>query len=163
MPTAIAAPLKVADEVFLVVAALHRTRPEREDFTVGEIMEQARELNLSGGLRPGVEIHVRQHSVANLPPNPGRYRTLYAVGKRRRLLAPGDPTHQERDGKIWPELDEIPAEFHDLVHWARQRFGMSIVRAAGLSELIGLRGTGRELWRDEPADAYVQRLRENWQ
>jgi hypothetical protein len=28
--------------------------------------------------------------------------------------------------------------------------------------LLALRGSGRDLWADEPADAYVRRLREGW-
>ncbi len=28
--------------------------------------------------------------------------------------------------------------------------------------LLSLRGSGRELWRDEHADEYVRRLREDW-
>jgi hypothetical protein len=28
--------------------------------------------------------------------------------------------------------------------------------------LLALRGSGRELWADEPADVYVTRLREGW-
>ncbi len=28
--------------------------------------------------------------------------------------------------------------------------------------LLALRGSGRELWRDEHADEYVRRLREDW-
>jgi len=43
----------------------------------------------------------------------------------------------------------------------------SKVRSEGLSfikgdPLLALRGSGRALWADEPADAYVQRLREGW-
>lgn len=29
--------------------------------------------------------------------------------------------------------------------------------------LLGLRGSGRELWADEHADEYVHRLREGWE
>jgi hypothetical protein len=29
-------------------------------------------------------------------------------------------------------------------------------------QLLALRGSGRELWRDEHADEYVRRLREDW-
>lgn len=28
--------------------------------------------------------------------------------------------------------------------------------------ILALRGLGREIWRDEDADAYVRRLREEW-
>src|SRR5476651_1594857 len=100
--------IKVADETFLVLADMHRSDPQASDFSISEILVHAREMNLNGSMRPGVEIHVRQHCVANLPPNPGRYQMLFAPSKaRRRLLLPGDPIHPLRDGKIWPEMADL--------------------------------------------------------
>jgi hypothetical protein len=162
MQTLTRAPIKVADEVFLVLASLHRRFQEREDFSVNEILEEARRLNLTGTLRTGFVTHVRQHSVANLPPAPGRYRTLFAVGKRRRLLLASDKTHPDRDGKRWPNPDEIPPEYGEWVTWAQQRFHSVRNLASGLAGLIALRGTGSSIWGNEPADQYVNRLRENW-
>lgn len=153
----------VADEVFLVVADLHRLHPEVDDFSVKEIMDHQKLMNLAGTLRPGFEIHVRQHGVANLPPNPGRYRILFASGRaRRRLLLPGDEVHPRRTGKIWPEPDAVPAQYRGLVQWARERFGSSFIEAVPLRELRSLRGSGREIWQDEHADDYVRRLRQDW-
>ena len=63
--------LKVADEVWLATALLHREHPERPDFTVAEIVERARQEGLTRELRPGVYLHVNLHCVANRPPNPG--------------------------------------------------------------------------------------------
>jgi len=115
-------------------------------------------------MRPGLEIHIRQHCVANLPPNPGRYRMLFASGKsRRRLLRPGDPVNAERQaGKIWPDLAEVPAEFRELVAWAKSRYGTPPTNDPWLDAIIQLQASGKEIWKDEPADAYVKRLRDEW-
>ena len=43
--------LKVADEVWLATALLHREHPDRADFTVAEIVERARQE----GLTPFIE------------------------------------------------------------------------------------------------------------
>src|SRR6185369_13260646 len=66
--------LKVADEVWIIAALLQRENPERDDFTVEEIMARAREEKLTDSLRAGFYVHVIQHCVANRPPNPGPYR-----------------------------------------------------------------------------------------
>ena len=44
---------KVADEVWIAVALLHRENPKREDFTISEIVERARREKIAGALRPG--------------------------------------------------------------------------------------------------------------
>ncbi|MEZ0326720.1 MAG: hypothetical protein ACAH95_12530 [Fimbriimonas sp.] len=154
--------LKVADEVFLVVADLHRLHPDAEDFSVKEILQHAEEMNLTGRIRPGFEVHVRQHCVANLPPNPGRYRTLYSSGKvRRRLTRQEDPVHELRDGKHAPDPRDVPAELRPLVEWATKQFGTSNDKD-WCDQLLALRGSGKDVWKDEPADNYVQGLREDW-
>jgi len=58
----VAAPtrVKVADEVWIATALLHREHPEREDFTVAEIVERARKESLTPDLRPGVYVHALQ-------------------------------------------------------------------------------------------------------
>jgi hypothetical protein len=82
----------VADEVWIATALLHREHPDREDFTVAEIVARAREEGVTPQLRPGVYVHATQHCVANRPPNPGRYRMLLETGSnRKRLYRPGDP------------------------------------------------------------------------
>ena len=94
--------LKVADEVWIATALLHRENPKREDFSVSEIVARARRENITGELRPGVQVHAYLHCVANLPPKPGRYRMLYATGKSaRRLFRQGDDFHPDRRaGKV---------------------------------------------------------------
>jgi hypothetical protein len=76
---------------------------------------------------------------------------------------PGDEVHPRRTGKIWPDPDAVPREYRGLVHWARERFGTSPIDASPLSELRALRGSGRDIWSDEHADTYVNRLRAEWQ
>src|SRR6202162_4236432 len=99
MPNIVAAELKVADEVWIAAALLHREHPEARDFAVEEIVERARREGLHKPFRRGVYVHVIQHCVANRPPNPGRYRMLVETQKdRRRLYRTGDAYNQSRDG-----------------------------------------------------------------
>jgi len=158
---------KVADEAFIAIALLHREQPEREDFTISEIVERARKegLGFPGELRPGVRVHATLHCVANRPPNPGRYRMLYATGDRtRRLLLAGDNVHPERTGKIFPDPEDIPSQYHELIDWAKQRYGQSVPSGGRwLEGILQMRGLGRELWKGEDPDEYVRRLREGWE
>ncbi|MFQ5757661.1 MAG: hypothetical protein ACE5HK_06130 [Candidatus Methylomirabilales bacterium] len=157
--------LKVADEVWIATALLHREHPKRADFTIAEIVERAREEKLSPQLRPGVYVHAVQHCVANRPPNPGRYRMLVETGEnRRRLFRPGDPYHPNREGaKIAPARENIPAEYHELLDWYEQDYARRGARRAAGDPLLALRGSGRALWVNEHADDYVKRLREGWE
>ncbi len=156
-------PLLLADEVFLVVADLHRNNPSTRDFSVREILEHAHALALAEERRSGFAIHVRQHCVANLPPNPGKYRILFASGKaRRRLLNPNDPVAPGRTGKIFPGLAEIDPRYAEVVEWARKRFEDLRADDSVYKRLIHLRGSGKGLW-TEGADAFVAELRKDWQ
>jgi len=157
--------LKVADEVWIATALLHRENPKRADFTVAEIVERARQEKLSPALRPGVYVHAVQHCVANRPPNPGRYRMLLATGEnRRRLFRPGDAYHPAREGaKVAPVREDIPAKYHELVDWYSKDYARRGARRIGTDPLLGLRGSGRTLWANEHADDYVRRLREGWE
>ena len=157
--------IKVADEVFVATALLHRENPDREDFTISEIVNRASKENLFGDLRPGVRVHASTHCVANRPPNPNRARMLYATGERtRRLLRSEDEVHPERTGKIWPNENDLPPQYRELVEWAKQRYGKSSPRKTRwLEGIFQMEGMGRELWRGEDADEYVRKLRENWE
>src|SRR6202035_1427828 len=108
--------LKVADEVWIATALLHREHPEHVDFTIEQIVERARREGLHQPLRPGVYVHVVQHCVANRPPNPGRYRMLYETRPgRRRLFRRGDSYHPAREGaKITPNFEEVPSGYDYL-------------------------------------------------
>lgn len=159
--------LKVADEVWISTALLHREHPLRADFTVNEIVQRAQKEAASGRLRPGVYVHVVQHCVANRPPNPGRYRMLFETGRRtRRLFRRGDPYHSGREGgKVVPAKEDIPPEYHALLDWYRSEYAgpKDAEDQEKADPLLALRGSGKALWAEEHADEYVRRLREGWE
>src|ERR1700751_4538709 len=148
--------IKVADEVWVATLMLHQRHPERPDFQIEEIMEFARsakELRFMGPLRPGVYVHVVQHCVANRPPNPGRYRMLVETrAGRRRLFRAGDAYHPGREGgKVTREADALPHGYSGLLQWY-QEWSQTLARAAANQDgILGLRGSGKELWADEHA------------
>src|SRR5437879_4860321 len=76
MPIALPTEVKVADEVWIATALLHREHPGRPDFAVDEIVDRAKREGLSKPFRKGVYVHAVQHCVANRVPNSGRYRML---------------------------------------------------------------------------------------
>lgn len=164
MPPTKTGSVKVADEVWIATALLHKQQPHRDDFTIEEIVDRAREERLTPSLRPGVRVHATQHAVANRPPNPGRYRMLFATGRStRRLFRPGDPSHPARDGaKIMPEPEEVPSEYRHLLDWYSDVYSRKSTHPKN-DPLLALRGSGKKLWADEHADAYVRRLREGWE
>jgi hypothetical protein len=157
--------IKVADEVFLAIALLHREHPEKEDFTISEIVERAERENIAGELRPGVRVHVSLQCVANRPPNPGRYGMLYATANnRRRLLRDGDDVHPQRTGKVFSNPEDLPPQYRELVKWAKERYSRGGgQRVRWLEGLFQMAGTGADIWNDEDPDEYVRRLREGWE
>src|SRR5258708_4710594 len=104
------ATIKVADEVWIATALLHREFPDRDSFRVAEIVDRASREQLTPRLRAGVSVHAYQHCVANLRPNPGNYRMLYATRDGgRRLFRPDDDYHPYREGgKFTPALSDVP-------------------------------------------------------
>lgn len=157
--------LKVADEVWVVTALLHKENPSQADFSVEEIIDRARTEAGLDPLRPGVYIHTQMHCVANRPPNPGRYRMLLETARgRRRLFRPGDSYDPKREGsKTVPRADELPEKYRPLLAWYEQ-WSRSQARARSRFDgLLRLRGSGRDLWAREHADDYVRRLREGWE
>ena len=164
MAVALRSELKVADEVWIATALLHRERPDFTDFSIEEIVARAQRENLYGSLRPGVYVHVVQHCVANRPPNPGRYRMLYeTTGGRRRLFRKGDAEHPDRrDAKSTPARNDLPSGYADLLAWYKDWCALAADRAIENDPLISLVGSGRHLWAEEHADGYVDRLRAGW-
>lgn len=157
--------LKVADEVWVITALLHRENPQREDFTVDEIMERATEEFGEETVRPGVYVHVMQHCVANRAPNPGRYRMLTETAPgRRRLFRIGDSYHPQREGsKTVPDREDLSEKYHPLFDWYRDWNFDNVDARLKNDPLLALRGDGKDLWADEPADEYVRRIREGWE
>jgi bifunctional DNA-binding transcriptional regulator/antitoxin component of YhaV-PrlF toxin-antitoxin module len=109
----------IANAIWLATAQLHQENTNASDFSVREIIERAIRDNLVDGFRPGLQVHVSKHCVANKSPNPGDHRMLYETTRgRRRLFKNGDPFHPDRrNGKIRPERQELPSEYHALTDW----------------------------------------------
>ena len=156
---------KVADEVWVATALLHRENPKRGDFSIEEIMERASKEAGKEPIRPGVYVHVVQHCVANRPPNPGRYRMLFeSANGRRRLFRKGDIYDPAREGaKTVPAKEDIPSQYANLLDWYLDWTQDSIEERIKNDPLLALYGDGKDLWADEPADEYVRRIREGWE
>jgi hypothetical protein len=157
--------IKVADEVWIATALLHREHPAHPDFTIEEIIERATREHIAGPVRPGVYVHVVQHCVANRPPNPGRYRMLFETSPgRRRLFRKGDAYHPAREGaKCTPGVEDMPNGYGGLLAWYRDWCSAATKSSPDTDPLLGLHGSGKRLWAGEHADKYVTRLREGWE
>ncbi len=118
-------PIKVADEVWIGTALLHREQPEANDFSIREIVDRVALESIAGRLRPGVQVHASVHCVANKRPNPGNYRMLYETdrGRRRLFKTDIDDYHSYREGgKVLPQREVIPERYWDLLEWYRTEF-----------------------------------------
>jgi len=157
--------LRLADEVWIATALLHREHPEKSDFSIEEIVERARSEKLLGSMRPGLYVHVVQHCVANRLRNPARYRMLYESGEgRRRLFRRGDAYSPDREGgRITPNPADLPQGYSTLLQWYEEWSRAARQSETADDELLLLAGSGKELWADEHADDYVRRLREGWE
>ncbi len=155
----VTADIRVADEVWIATALLHREHPDTADFTLKEIEARLVREALSEK-RPGVYPHISVHCVANRPPDKGRYRMLLETAQsRRRLFRPGDPYHPKREGgKIAPDPAEIPPRYHALLEWYSREWAP----AAGEDPLLALAARQRDIWKGVDADEYVRELREGF-
>ena len=158
-----AAWVRVADEVWVATALLHREFPKRPDFTIREIVDRAERERLHPELRRGVYVHVVQHCVANRPPKPGRYRMLYETRSGyRRLFMPRDDWHPDRKGaRTRPAAEALPRQYRDLLGWYDCLIGERTDVVA--DPILALRGLGREIWHDQDPDEYVAGLRRAWE
>ena len=155
------ASIRVADEVWIATALLHREHPEALDFSSREIEARVIKEGLTDAKRPGVAVHISSHCVANRKPDTGRYLMLFETAKsRRRLFRPGDNYHPGRKGgRMTPDRSEIPARYHALLDWYEGVW----IKASGEDPLMALAGRHRDLWRSIGADDYVQKLREGFE
>lgn len=165
MKTAPTVDVKVADEVWIVTALLHREQPSATDFAIDDIVKRAEREKITRKLRPGIYQHVVQHCVANRPPNSGRYRMLFETAPgRRRLFRNGDSYDPAREGaKTVPLREDLPSEYASLLDWYRDWSHDSLEDRIKNDPLLALVGDGKELWADEHADEYVRRIREGWE
>ena len=156
--------IKVADELFIAMALLQRENPDAEAFSVKEILTRAERVGLTEDQRPGLAVHAYKHAVANIKPDPGKYKMLYKTTEGKlRLLHISDDVHPERTGKIWPEKAEVPTRYHELIDWAQKQYGKEKPSSnRWLDGVRQMRGMGKKLWAGEDADAYVAKLREEW-
>ncbi len=163
--------VKVADELFLIVALLHREHPHANSFTIAEILDRAEKEGLGASCadQRSLRQHAYEHAAANMPPGKqgGRYRMVFREEDNRiRLLRQSDYVHPERHQKLRPSLDEIPERYHELVQWAerwQKKGGERKTGAKWLGGLHELRGLGRARWQGVDPDQYVRKMREGWE
>jgi hypothetical protein len=162
----------IADRIWIATALLHQEFCLRGDFKKDEIRKKLEEEGLAEGIeRSTLSAHLDQHCVANVPPSSGKYRMLYETtpGGNLRLFRPGDLTHPARvprrkPSKILPKREEIPPQYWSLLDWYETWIKQTHVPDSPIrwedDALIRLIGSGRDIWADEHADEYVERLRE---
>jgi hypothetical protein len=160
--------LRLADRIWLAVAALHQLHPHAVAFSKVEIREELSKSGLGDGTNPAsVNAHLKQHLVANVPPSTGKYTMLFETRTGSlRLYRPGDlidPQRRSARGtKHMPKREEVPAQYHELLdwyeEWSKQRPGDRAIDWEN-DPLIQLIGSGKHIWADEHADEYVENLR----
>jgi hypothetical protein len=157
----VTAAIRVADEVWIAMALLHREHPAAADFTLKEIEARLVREALTEERRPGVYPHLSVHWVANRPPDRGRYRMLFETApSRRRLFRRGDPYHPKREGgKTTPNRADVPTKYHALLEWYEREW----TRPAPKDPLLALAARHRELWKTVDPDEYVRQLREGFE
>jgi hypothetical protein len=83
---------------------------------------------------------------------------------RRRLYRTGDSYDPQREGsKTIPEAADLPEKYSFLLDWYRGWEQGTAEDRIENDRLLGLYGSGQDVWADEPADDYVRRLREGWE
>jgi|SRR5579871_5795104 len=153
----------VADEAWLGLALLHVEHPERESFSAKEILGRIKSEHATSELRPGVQVHIYLHNVANVAPNSAKHRMFWKLGDDTyRLFRPGDFA-QSRNGKVKPRREEFPQRFHYLLDWYDREYSKKSSMTRDEDDpILSMRGAGKEVWSDVDADEYVRSLRSNW-
>jgi bifunctional DNA-binding transcriptional regulator/antitoxin component of YhaV-PrlF toxin-antitoxin module len=133
---------------------------QASDFSGQEILEKAAREKLVDGFRPGFQVHVSKHCVANKSPNPGRYRMLFETSRgRRRLFRNGDMFHPDREGgRIKPNPSDVPAEYRGALRWYEKFYdrGLSLPRVDFMA-----RASNRDSRRTETAGEQLAPLIKN--
>ncbi len=111
--------IKVADEVWIGCAFLHKENPQELGFSNSQIVDRIRQENIFGSIRPGIQIHISTHCVANTPAQPNKCRMLYKLPDgRKRLFKETDDFHESRqNGKTTPNTEDIPKKYLFLIDW----------------------------------------------
>ena len=131
--------MTLADSVWLATALLHRENSKALDFSGHEIIEKATGEKLVKGFRPGLQVFISKHCVANKSPNPLRHRILLETTRgRRRLFKRGDPFHPDREGgKIRPDRADLPAEYQPLLDWYDEVYSKQSAYASSVASSAG--------------------------
>src|SRR5262245_10209382 len=137
--------IRVADEVWIATALLHREHPRAVDFSQRQIRDRLIREGLTDGERAGVAPHVSIHCVANREPTTGTYRMLFGTtGTRRRLFRRGDPYHPKREhGRMTPTRSDVPPKYAALLDWYEQEW--SPVPSG--DPLLALAARQRSIWK----------------
>jgi hypothetical protein len=156
--------IRVADEAWLALALLHHEHPDRDSFSAKEILDRVKAEQVHPELRPGIQVHIYSHNVANVEPNSAKYRMFYKLpDDTYRLFRPTDAAHPARKGKMIPERDELPKKYHYLLDWYEREYCR---KQTAINEeddpILQMRGVGKEIWADTNADEYVRSLRADW-
>ena len=156
--------VRVADEAWLALALLQYEHPDRESFSAREILDRVKVEQVHPELRPGVQVHIYLHNVANAEPNSAKYRMSYKLADDTyRLYRPTDPAHPARKGKLIPERDELPQKYHYLLDWYEREYSRKQTPTSEDDDpILQMWGVGKEIWADTNADDYVRDLRSNW-
>jgi hypothetical protein len=156
--------IRVADEAWLALALLQYEHPDRDSFTAKEILDRVKSEQNHPEFRPGVQVHIYLHNVANAEPNSAKYRMFYKLGDDTyRLFRPTDAAHPARKGKMIPERDELPQKYHYLLDWYEREYcSRQTAKKDEDDPILQMWGVGKEIWADTNADDYVRSLRSDW-
>jgi hypothetical protein len=156
--------IRVSDECWIALALLHREQPRTKSFTPKQILERLAKEHIHPTVRPGAQVHVYQHNVANLPPVSGKYRMFYRLADTTlRLYRLGDPCHPARKGRTRPDVENIPAKYKPLIVWYEERYCKTREKqATQVDPLLAARGLGAHLWVGIDSDQYIRDLRSGW-
>ena len=116
--------IKVADEVWIGCALLQKENPQEVAFSNSQIADRIEQENIYGSIRPGIQVHISSHSIANTPAQPNKFRMLYRLPDgRKRLFKDTDDYHQSREhGKTMPNKEDIPPKFLYLIDWYEREY-----------------------------------------
>ena len=154
--------LKLADEVWVATALLHRDQPECSAFPGSKILRRAKQLHPNEPPRAGLNPHIYGHCVANAKPVSGRYRMLYREQSGSyRLFRDGDDFHPNRPrGRSTPDGESLPRKYRHLLDWYDSEYNKQSPLRPEDDPILALKGVGKELWRSlGGGDAFIKWLR----
>lgn len=109
--------MRVADQAWVAIALLHREHPERDDFSLEEVIRRA-DKEFGHPLQPGVRQHIVSHGVAQNEPTPARLRMFTKTDRsKRRLFREGDTVNPRRSGRTHPDEHNLDEKYRPLVDW----------------------------------------------